>query len=64
MSDERVSEPVKPRLCERCGKWMTPQKRVRPRKCCSHQCRQSAYEERNGLSRWAINRDVATQETK
>lgn len=53
MSEERGSEPVKPRTCERCGKRMPPQKRGRPRKWCSHQCRQSAYEERNGLSSWA-----------
>ncbi len=52
MSDERVSEPVKPRTCERCGKRMPPQKRGRPRKWCSQQCRQSAYEERNGLPSW------------
>ena len=52
MSDERVSELVKPRTCERCGKRMPPQKRGRPRKWCSQQCRQLAYEQRNGLPSW------------
>lgn len=53
MSDERGSkEPSKPRLCERCGSRMPPQKRGRPRRWCSQQCRQSAYEERNGLESW------------
>lgn len=52
MSDERVSEPVKPRTCGQCGRRMPPQKRGRPRKWCSQQCRQLAYEERNGLPSW------------
>ncbi len=52
MSDERGLEPVEPRTCERCGKRMPPQKRGRPRKWCSQQCRQSAYEARNGLPSW------------
>ena len=45
-------KPSKPRLCERCGKRMPPQKRGRPRRWCSQQCRQSAYEERHGLESW------------
>ena len=53
MSDGSGSkEPSKPRLCERCGKRMPPQKRGRPRRWCSQQCRQSAYEERHGLESW------------
>ena len=53
MSDEQESkEPSKPRLCERCGSRMPPQKRGRPRRWCSQQCRQSAYEERHGLESW------------
>lgn len=53
MSDGNGSkEPSKPRLCERCGKRMPPQKRGRPRRWCSQQCRQSAYEERHGLESW------------
>ena len=49
---EKSKEPSKPRLCERCGSRMPPQKRGRPRRWCSQQCRQSAYEERNGLESW------------
>ncbi len=53
MSDGNGSaESIKPRLCERCGKRMPPQKRGRPRRWCSQQCRQSAYEERHGLESW------------
>jgi DNA-directed RNA polymerase subunit M/transcription elongation factor TFIIS len=53
MSDgKRSKEPSKPRLCERCGSRMPPQKRGRPRRWCSQQCRQSAYEERHGLESW------------
>ena len=53
MSDEQESkEPSKPRLCERCGSQMPPQKRGRPRRWCSQQCRQSAYEERHDLESW------------
>ena len=53
MSDEKESmEARKPRLCERCGSRMPPQKRGRPRRWCSQQCRQSAYEERHGLESW------------
>lgn len=39
-------------MCGRCGKRMPPQKRGRPRRWCSQQCRQSAYEERHGLESW------------
>jgi hypothetical protein len=46
------TESAKPRLCERCGKRMPPQKRGRPRRWCSQQCRQSAYEERHDLASW------------
>ena len=53
MSDDKGSnEPSKPRLCERCGSRMPPQKRGRPRRWCSQQCRQLAYEERHGLESW------------
>ena len=53
MSDEeRSKEPSKPRLCERCGSRMPPQKRGRPRRWCSQQCRQLAYEELHGLESW------------
>lgn len=53
MSDgDGSAESIKPRLCERCGKRMPPQKRGRPRRWCSQQCRQSAYEERHGLQSW------------
>lgn len=54
MSDNKGSrEPRKPRLCERCGSRMPPQKKGRPRRWCSQQCRQSAYEERHNLESWA-----------
>lgn len=53
MSDDKGSnEPSKPRLCERCGERMPPQERGRPRRWCSQQCRQLAYEERHGLESW------------
>lgn len=53
MSDDKGSkEPNKPRLCERCDSRMPPQKRGRPRRWCSQQCRQLAYEERHGLESW------------
>lgn len=53
MSDSECSkEPSKHRLCERCGKRTPPQKRGRPRRWCSQQCRQLAYEERHGLESW------------
>lgn len=53
MSDnEGSNELSKPRLCERCGSRMPPQKRGRPRRWCSQQCRQLAYEERHGLESW------------
>ena len=53
MNDEEESAASsKPRLCERCGSRMPPQKRGRPRRWCSQQCRQSAYEERHGLESW------------
>lgn len=32
---------------------MPPQKRGRPRRWCTQQCRQKAYEERHGLASWA-----------
>jgi hypothetical protein len=50
--EEDEKSPSKPRLCERCGKRMPPQKRGRPRRWCSQQCRQSAYEERKGIPSW------------
>lgn len=54
MSDaEGSKESTTPRLCERCGSRMSPQKRGRPRRWCSQQCRQLAYEERHGLESWA-----------
>lgn len=53
MSDETGSAgSSKPRLCERCGSRMPPQKRGRPRRWCSQQCRQSAYEARHALESW------------
>lgn len=52
MSSENGGEPSKPKLCERCGERMPPQKRGRPRRWCSQQCRQSAYEERKGVPSW------------
>lgn len=53
MSDEQeTSEVAKPRLCVRCGERMPPQKRGRPRRWCTQQCRQLAYEERHGLESW------------
>lgn len=48
---ESADQP-KPRTCSRCGDSMPPQKAGRPRKWCSQQCRQSAYEERHGLESW------------
>lgn len=41
-----------PRLCEGCGSPLPPQKTGRPRRWCSQQCRQTGYEERNGLESW------------
>ena len=53
MSDGKGSkESSEPRLCERCSSRMPPQKRDRPRRWCSQQCRQLAYEERHGLESW------------
>ena len=53
MSEEKGSaESSSPRLCGRCGSRMPPQKRGRPRRWCSQQCRQSAYEERHGVESW------------
>ena len=53
MSEEKGSAgSSSPRLCARCGSRMPPQKRGRPRRWCSQQCRQSAYEERHGLETW------------
>lgn len=53
MSEEKGSAgSSSPRLCARCGSRMPPQKRGRPRRWCSQQCRQSAYEERHGLESW------------
>lgn len=61
MSDvEGSKEPSKPRLCERCGKRMPPQRRGRPRRWCSQQCRQSAYEERHNLESWADKQPKVT----
>lgn len=54
--DKGSKEPSKPRLCERCGSRMPPQKRGRPRRWCSQQCRQLAYEERHGLESWKDQR--------
>ena len=53
MSDGKGSkESSEPRLCGRCSSRMPPQKRGRPRRWCSQQCRQLAYEERHGLESW------------
>ena len=53
MSEEKGSAgSSSPKLCARCGSRMPPQKRGRPRRWCSRQCRQSAYEERHGLESW------------
>lgn len=61
MSDEEESKkPIKPRLCERCGSRMPPQKRGRPRHWCSQQCRQLAYEERHGLASWSDGQPKVT----
>ena len=38
--------------CQRCGDLLPPQKAGRPRRWCSQQCRQSAYEERHRLESW------------
>jgi hypothetical protein len=61
MSDEQ--EPrgkAKPRLCERCGKRLPAQRRGRPRRWCTQQCRQLAYEERHGLESWADKQPKVT----
>lgn len=53
MSNDKGSNGTsKPRLCERCGSRMPPQKRGRPRRWCTQQCRQSAYEDRHNLESW------------
>ena len=41
-----------PRACPQCGSPIPAQSKGRPRKWCSQQCRQSAYEERHGLESW------------
>ena len=38
--------------CQRCGSPLPSQKSGRPRRWCSPQCRQAAYEERRGLEGW------------
>lgn len=56
MSEEMDSnEQSNPRLCGQCGKRMPSQTRGRPRRWCSQQCRQLAYEERHGLESWKDN---------
>ena len=40
------------RTCQRCGLPLPPQKSGRPRRWCSQQCRQAAYEELHGLESW------------
>ena len=40
------------RTCQRCGSPLPTQKSGRPRRWCSPQCRQAAYEERRGLEGW------------
>ena len=40
------------RTCQRCGSPLPSQKSGRPRRWCSPQCRQAAYEERRGLEGW------------
>lgn len=53
MSEEVGSKELsEPRLCERCGSRMPPQKRGRPCRWCTQQSRQLAYEERHGLESW------------
>lgn len=39
---------------------MPPQKRGRPRRWCSQQCRQKAYEERHGLTSWSDQQPKVT----
>lgn len=53
MLDEQEStDQPEPMKCQRCGSPLPPQKTGRPRRWCSAQCRQSAYEERHGLESW------------
>lgn len=49
--EESISQPERS-ACQRCGLPLPLQKSGRPRKWCSAQCRQAAYEERRGLESW------------
>ena len=53
MSAEQESmDRTEPKKCSGCGDPLPPQKVGRPRKWCSQQCRQSAYEDRHGVESW------------
>ena len=49
--EESTNQPERS-ACQRCGLPLPLQKSGRPRKWCSAQCRQAAYEERRGLESW------------
>lgn len=51
-AEQEPTDQPEPRRCPRCRGAMPIQKKGRPRKWCSQQCRQSAYEERHGLESW------------
>ncbi len=51
-AEQESTDQPRPKTCARCGDPMPPQKAGRPRKWCSQQCRQLAYEERHGLESW------------
>lgn len=53
MSDDQESAGMpEPKTCQRCGARLPEQSKGRPRRWCSAQCRQAAYEERRGLESW------------
>ena len=51
-AEEESTNQPDARTCQRCGLPLPPQKRGRPRRWYSAQCRQAAYEERHGLESW------------
>ena len=51
-AEQESTDQPEARTCQRCGDPLPPQKAGRPRRWCSQQCRQSAYEERHGLESW------------
>jgi hypothetical protein len=51
-AEQEFADQPEPRVCQRCGSPLPLQKTGRPRRWCSPQCRQAAYEQRHGLESW------------